>query len=311
MTVIARLSDVLLRCRFAAEYAGLRAALAAVDRIPLRAAFTIARVAADAAYVLLPRRRRLAEDNIRLARIAAAAADVRRIGRGCFRSIVWSALEVSRAEAVVGGDPAGVPMDIPDELADLLRDPKKGLIVVSGHLGNWSMVALLLSRFKPVVGMAKNMRNPWTDRLIKERSARAGLRIAPSRTNDAGRFGEVLGAGEIFYILPDQHARQRVGMTVPFFGRDVSMHRSAAMLHLATRTPLCFAYCVRTAPGRLLLKASPPFVHRATGDRERDVRAVLERFTAFLEEAIRLYPDQYVWVHRRWRRLRADALPTG
>ena len=115
-----------------------------------------------------------------------------------------------------------------------------------------------------------------------------------------GRFISVLKNGEVLALMIDQYAGQR-GMMVEFLGRPASSHTAVALLHLVTRTPLCFGYCVRTGRMSFRLKALRPINHRPTGDKQRDVKAILEKLNRELENAVRQNPEQYLWAHRRWR----------
>jgi KDO2-lipid IV(A) lauroyltransferase len=90
-------------------------------------------------------------------------------------------------------------------------------------------------------------------------------------------------------------------MAVDFFGRPAATHTTLPMLHLLSGAPLVFGYCLRTAPGRFVLRSSGLIEHRRTGDRRQDCRRILDRLHSSLEAAIRQNPDQYLWAHSRWK----------
>jgi KDO2-lipid IV(A) lauroyltransferase len=182
----------------------------------------------------------------------------------------------------------------------VLKEPGRGVILASGHLGNWEFAARLVSDFKPVVGVAREMNNPYTARLLAPHRVSDRFRTTPKHDPDPGRFLSTLKRGEMLALLVDQHAREH-GMPIDFFGMPASTVTSPALLHLVTRAPVVFGYCVRREPGRYLLAAADPVIRPPTGDKEADVRAVLRTLTAHLEDAVRRYPEQYLWAHRRWR----------
>jgi len=93
-------------------------------------------------------------------------------------------------------------------------------------------------------------------------------------------------------------------MMVDFFGVPASTHTSPALLHLVTRAPLSFGYCLRTGRMAYKMVALAPIRHEPTGNKEKDVRAVLQTIHRCLEDAIRAHPEQYLWAHRRWRKVR-------
>ena len=205
----------------------------------------------------------------------------------------------SLKSTLVLDDPERVRVRIPDDVQAVLEDPDQGLIVVSGHFGNWELAGQWLSRYKPVAGISRPMNNPRVQELALSRRPRHGFRMIPKYDSDPGRFIKLLGDGEILALLVDQHARQ--GLDVPFFGHPAKTHTTAAMLHLVTRAPLCFATCRREAPLTFDLTLSPLIEQQRSGDRNADVEAILLALNGLLEEAIRRDPEQYLWGHRRWR----------
>ena len=144
------------------------------------------------------------------------------------------------------------------------------------------------------------MNNPRVEALVGSRKPRYRFHPIPKYAADPRRFLAVLESREILALLTDQHAHSG-GMAVDFFGHPAATYTTAAMLHLVTRTPLCFAACRRVAPQRFELTASPLIEQRPSGDKKRDVHAILATLNEHLEAAIRKAPDQYLWGHRRWR----------
>ena len=191
-------------------------------------------------------------------------------------------------------------IDVAADVMEVLEDPGQGLIMASGHFGNWEIAAQYLSRFKPVAGITRAMNNPRVEELIQRRKPRYRFHPIPKYAADPRRFIKLLQDGEILALLTDQHARTG-GMAIEFFGHPASTYTTAAMLHLVARTPLCFAACRRTGPMRFELHSSPLIEHRRSGDKQADVRAILSALNHHLQAAIRRDPDQYLWGHRRWR----------
>jgi KDO2-lipid IV(A) lauroyltransferase len=286
------------------EYIGLRFGLLIIDFLPFNVTARIAGGLAALWYRLDGRRRRIALENIARSGIAADPRDAARIARGSFRHLLLVVLESLGTSRFF--DEANwrerVAVEIPEDTRALIESPEQGIILVSGHLGNWEVAAQLVSYLKPVTGITRAMNNPLAERLFRERKPRNRFTLTPKHDAKSGRLFEVLKKGDVLALLVDQHARQR-GMRIDFFGVPASTHTSHALLHLVTRTPLVFGYCVRVPPGPMTFKlvAGPPLRHTPTGDREADIRAILDALGRQLEDAIRAYPEQYLWVHRRWR----------
>ena len=291
-----------MRPRYIAEWIGLRAALFLADRLPRRAATALAAGAGSLWYALDRARRRTALENLRRSGVAPDPRAAARIARASFRHFGVLAVESLQASRCIDASNwrRHVGLDAHPAAWELLTAPGQGVILVSGHLGNWEVAAQIVSYLKPVVGVTRNMNNPYTDRLIRARKTRDRFTLTPKHDADALRFLSVLRQGSVLALLIDQYARSRA-LTLPFFGIPAATHTSPALLHLVTGAPLCFGYCLRTAPLSYRFHAAAPIRERRSGNREADVRRILERLTRELETAIRAAPEQYLWAHRRWR----------
>ncbi len=293
----------LRKIRYIGEMGLIYPALALFDALPPTASARLAAALGSLAYAADTRRRNTACENIRRSGIASDEPDVRRIAKASFRHFAGVIADSLKSDQLLagGGWRNHVRMEIAPECMSILENPAQGVILASGHLGNWEIAAQFLSTIKPVVGITRRMNNPYADDLMQKRKPRHRFRLTPKHDTDTGRFLAALKEGEALALLVDQHAPLRQGMMVDFFGTPASTHTSPALLHLITKTPLCFGYCVKTGPDAFLFKAPPPIETTRTGKRETDVRAILEALTRALEAAIRQYPEQYLWAHRRWR----------
>ncbi len=290
------------KLRHIIEYALLRPLLALIDWLSPRAAERLATVLADIYFSGAARRRGITCDNVRRSGIASSEVEVRRIAKESFRHFACLVIDSLKSDKVFTPETwqDHVEMDVDPATMELMKKPGQGIILISGHLGNWEIAAQVISYIKPVVGITRDMNNPYTDKLMKERKPRNNFKLTPKHDADMGRLLTTLKDGHVLALLIDQHAREG-GMMVDFFGIPASTHKSHAMLHLITKIPLCFGYCVKTGPMQFKFKALPPITAERTGNRNADVKAILEQLTAELEAAIRAYPEQYLWAHRRWR----------
>lgn len=284
------------------EFQLLRAALFALDRLSYEAACGVIRRMADVWWLVDWERRRVARENILASGIETDPVRARALGRRAAQHVGLVVIESLKSAEILGEERwrDHVRLDIPDDVMAALEDPTQGMILASGHFGNWEIAAQLLSHFKPVAGITTPMKNAAVEDLVRRRKPRYRFRPIPKFTGDPTRLFSVLKEGEILALLTDQHARS-LGVPVDFFGRPAQTFKTAAMLHLVTRAPLCFAACRRTAPMHFELSVSPFIQHPPTGDRQADVLAILGTVNRYLENAIREAPDQYLWGHRRWR----------
>lgn len=248
------------------------------------------------------RRRRVAVENLLAAGLATTPVEAREIARRSARHFGAVLVESLKSEEILGAERwrEAVTLEIHPEVLAALRDPRQGVLIASAHFGNWEVAAHVLSLFKPVVGAVRRGSNRYVQELLERRKPRFRFRLTDEWVGDPKRFFSVLRRGEALALLVDLDARGR-GIPVDFFGRPAATHTTLPMLHLLSRAPLAFGYCLRTGPGRFVVRSSPLLRHRATGRREDDCRAILEAIHSELEVAVRAAPEQYLWAHGRWK----------
>lgn len=291
------------RLRHLIEYAGCRIALSLLNRLSLQASERLAIAVADAWYFLNAGRRRIAIENIRNSGISDNDDVIKDIARKSFQHFAVLLVESFQSGRIFSKEnwQEKIQLEIDPGIMAMLKDQSRGMIMVSGHIGNWEIAAPLISFLKPVTAIARNMNNPYTNRLFNRIKPKNRFSLTPKHDAGAGRLLSVLKRGEILALLIDQHAREQ-GISINFFGRPASTHTSPALLHLVTDAPLCFGYCIRKGPMSYHLTLCPPITYKRTGNKDSDVRTILETLTAELENVIRKNPEQYLWGHRRWKR---------
>ena len=290
------------KIRHLSEYVLTRLGLALIDSLSAPNALSLATRLARTWYALDKNRRQISIANILKSKITSDHDEAVAIARDSFGHFAQVVVESLKSSDFLPENKwrDRVELDFPSELMDDLKNRERGIILASGHFGSWELAAQLLSRFKPVVGITRRLNNPYTDRLMQKRKPSDGFRLTPKRSDDSSRFLATLKRGEVLAFMIDQHARNR-GMMVDFFGTPASTHTAIALLHLVTRAPLYFGFCLRTSPMTFKVKAVGPILQQPSGNRSSDIRKVLERLNMELENAIRANPGQYLWAHRRWR----------
>jgi len=284
------------------EYLLARIGVAVVDAVPPGIALSMARGVGNLAYLLLGRRRRIAIENIRRSGIATDPAEVRRIARASLQHFAMVGVEalIASRRIVPENLDQHAEIIVPPATARLLDDPSQGLLLVTGHLGNWEVVGHIVSFRKHLVAVARRMDNPLFSRLLERRNSRRNIEIVSKHALDRMSLLRALRRGSSLGLISDQHASSH-WVDVPFFGIPARTVSSPARLHLATRCPLICGYGVRVGPMKFKLVYSEPLEFEPSGNREQDVFQITDSINRRLEEFIRLYPEQYLWSHRRWR----------
>ncbi len=177
---------------------------------------------------------------------------------------------------------------------------KEGCVVASGHMGDWETGAVLLTwaGFGPLYVVSKPPKNRWLSVHAQRLRESRGLRLIPRR--GALEFvPAIVRAGGTVAMLLDQRARMKP-VLAPFFGREAKCDRSASVLVRRLRAPLVFAACYRTADPRRYRLVVPRVVRpeELQGLSAEEVAALVNRE---LEKLILAAPEQYFWLHDRWR----------
>jgi Kdo2-lipid IVA lauroyltransferase/acyltransferase len=191
-------------------------------------------------------------------------------------------------------------VDFRNEDIDYLRKlmaEGKGAIFASAHMGNWEMLADFGARLGLKMSVLyKPSTNPYFNRLWTELRGRNRLiDITASLSPVTAR----LKAGEAISLLFDENARSR-GIEIPFFGRPASTYKGPAFFGLRTGAPILCLYFIRQPDGRHRFIIERTIRPRRSGDLEADLGGIMAEMNRSLEKIIRLYPDQWNWVYKRW-----------
>jgi Kdo2-lipid IVA lauroyltransferase/acyltransferase len=292
-----------------AEFTALRAVVGALGALEWRQAGNIGARIGSLGYRPLGIRRRVVERQIAAAFPGLDDADVRRIARGAYEHLGRASIET----AMLARLEANAVLDLFDgadgwSVVEQALGLGRGLIFVTGHLGNWELGgAYLAARGVPLDVIARRMSNPLFDRYLTETRSRIGM-VVVHDADAVRRTPRSLRDNRAVAFLADQGVLGLASTFVPFFGRPAKTPRGPAVFALRLGVPVVFGVAVRQPSGKYRIAFEPVEVED-TGDRDRDVDAIVARYTAALERWVRRYPDQYFWHHRRWRRQPPDTPP--
>jgi Kdo2-lipid IVA lauroyltransferase/acyltransferase len=286
------------------EYAIAVAALKSLEWAPLPLAARTAEAYARLLDRALPRLRRVAETNLSFALPELNAARRAEIVDGVFRSIGRVLLTFARFPSINRAN-AGQWIRCEGEgyVEEAFRRGR-GVLFATAHMGNWELSAFAHALFRaPMNVVVRPLDNPYIDRLVERRRALSGNR--PIFKKDFARaILKALAANEAVGILMDQNAAADTGVFVDFFGVPACAGVGLAKLAAHSDTAVIPGFALWSEQEqRFVLRFYPPV--EITGDAERDTRAI----HAQLEEVVRAYPDQWLWIHRRWKTRPAGAAP--
>jgi KDO2-lipid IV(A) lauroyltransferase len=272
-----------------------------VGRLPLGLAQRLGAGLGRVAYWILRGRRQVALDNLALVygdTLPPAARAT--LARRSFEHLGMTAMECCR---LFFGPADRLLTRVRGRGTEYLGEAMargRGIFFLTGHFGNWELLAAThgLAGFGLSV-VVRPLDNPYLDSVIARARQRSGLRAISKREAVQG-VREALARGECIGILLDQDAG-RDGVFVPFLGRPASTSRALAVLALKTRAPVVPAFIHRLPDGGHELVLDPEIPLAITGDLDHDIDVNTARFTEAIERHVRAHPEQWFWVHRRWK----------
>lgn len=255
---------------------------------------------ARALFPLFRKRRRIAVENILKAGITSDPREADRIARASWGHLAGHVCEALRVPHVVTRENWRDHLDVsegdPETVRLLLEETDRPILLVSAHHGVWEAATNVLSFARPMIAVARVMNNRLVARWMKKHHFRGPVTIVDKNhgfTPDVLRQWAAERAA--MTILMDQHTAK--GLPLTFLGRPAKTFTSATRLAMRTGHPIVVGSFVRVAPYRYRLVGGAPLVFAKDGDKAACTQLLNDRLGA----AIRAYPEQYLWAHRRWR----------
>jgi len=256
-------------------------------------------------YQLLPLRRQVVLDNLRRVYDTVDAGEIERLAQAHYGHLgrllwefVWfpwlprqrrlAMVRVENVDALLAAHAQG-----------------KGVLILTGHFGNFEVAtAAGLAQFPQAQGRFHFVRRPirpeWLDRLVTRRFRKAGFGVLPKR-GGLEAILDRLGAGDLVVFPFDQHASRKDGVLVEFFGHPAGTFRSLAVIALSTGAPVLPASSWREPGGQHVLRFEAPLAPIEHPDANEAIRLNTRAYNRALERMIVRHPEQWWWVHRRWK----------
>lgn len=285
-----------------ALFLGLRTFLGVGGRLPLRLTRAIGPQLSAVAFKLSPRSRQRMDSHLEIA-FPELDQDRRDALRGgCVRHFGLMLAEVAWLwRARPSGIEALCEVEGLEYVHDAL-DQGRGAMFSTGHCGNWELLSARLPIADvPLITAVRKLDNPRLDNLVTTLRTRFGTEIVPRGPAAGRRLARALGRNGVAALLIDQDIKDVPGVFVPFFGRPAWTPSGAALLAIRMRFPMFPGFIHRRADGTHKCVVHPPLPMPTDGTLEDKVEELTAAATAAIERQIRSHPEQWVWMHRRWR----------
>lgn len=173
------------------------------------------------------------------------------------------------------------------------------LLLITGHFGNWELAGYSLGMFGVTIhAIARPLDNPYLDALMRRFRENTGQKVL-AKHGDFGNMERILREGGALATVADQDAGQR-GVFVEFFGRPASTHKAVALMAIEHNVLMVVAGA-RKADGMYHMDIADVIAPEEYAGHPGAVKLITQRFTRALETLVRKAPEQYFWVHRRWK----------
>jgi KDO2-lipid IV(A) lauroyltransferase len=289
-----------------AEYAAARLTLGVLSVLPLRAALWVGESVGKLAYSSLGKLRRVGMRNLELAFPEKSVDEREAILRSAFQNLGRVMAIVSRFGELTASNLTDLIVYEPTpEFAAAYHQTVaegRGRIILGGHMGNWELQAFSYPVFlEPLSFLARRMDNPKIDEMVMAIRTRLGNRQI-DKINSASPILRTLRGGGAVGVLADVNSHPKEGVFVPFFGIPACTASGVAMLAIRANAVIVPMFAIwDEGRGKYFIDHDDIIEPVNTGDRKHDIEQTTALYVAATERVIRAYPDQWLWIHRRWK----------
>lgn len=275
------------------------AGLALARVVPFRAARFLCGLLGDLFWCAVPRRRNLALANVGAAfagRMSAGA--IRRVARTSCQSVFLTAFEALQSSRLPSCAGAG-NFEALIRKAAKIHEESRGCIFVTPHLGNWELLPRISALAGiPLVIVARPLGNPYLEKLLYRSRIASGHLVIPKK-NAFFVLQRTLQRGTSLGLLTDQSTMK--GLSVDFFGRKATTTPVPALLAVTKNRPVVVVACCRTGSLSYEGFVSDPIWPEAGRSEKEELFRITREMNAAMEAIIGRYPEQYLWMHDRWK----------
>ncbi len=285
-----------------AEYVVIRLVVGLIRHLPRFAARNLGAVVGMVMMRLGTRLRNVALTNLQLAFPHLSSKDIRKIAVDEYRHLGWLLAEFCKMPLyTVNSASRFIRYEGLDHYLNA-RDKDQGVLILTGHLGAWELSSFFHSLMGYPMGLLiRRLDNPLIDRFVNRVRCLHGNRVIHKDDFARGLLAS-MRAGETVGILMDTNMTPPQGVFVPFFDRLACTASGLARVAQKTGAAVLPGFLLwQVSERKYVLHFGEELTLHRTGDLEADTLANTAMFTAVLEEYIRRYPDQWLWMHRRWK----------
>jgi Kdo2-lipid IVA lauroyltransferase/acyltransferase len=285
------------------QYLGLRLLSMVLHCFPVRANMCTARLLGDLMYRVDRKHRERALTNLRRSFPEMTEAQRQDLARRSMQQLLMLGVEVLFTTRLIHIDTWTRHIELHNfrEVVRLMMTRNQGLILLTGHYGNWEILGYVLATLGfDTTSVARPLDNPYVNQWLLGVRERQGQRIIDKK-GATGEVTELLGRGGAVGFIADQNAGSK-GIFVDFFGRKASTYKSIALLAMQYEVPVVIGYARRISDRFQFRVGVQDIIYPEDWkDEDNPLYYITQRYTKGIEDLVRADPGQYLWVHRRWK----------
>ncbi|MFH1369272.1 MAG: lysophospholipid acyltransferase family protein [Elusimicrobiota bacterium] len=270
--------------------------------LPYKLAVMTGAILGNIAYHLVSKSRRITEDNIARSFPGKNVNEIKELAKKVFENQGKNLFELFSFPKLNASEIKNIVRIENREAIDSCFKKGKGILVASAHCGNWEMIgASFAASGMPMNAIAKRIYIEGLNDLLVSYRNKVGFKVILRSGRSAARdMLRSLRHNECLGILLDQDTAVP-GVFVDFFGRPAWTPSGLATLAFKTGASVVLVVDIRLPDERHTVKVIGPIEVKGTGDIQKDIMRLTQQITSMTEEHIREYPDQWVWMHERWK----------
>lgn len=279
--------------------------------LPLNFCLTFGKILANVAWIFLPaKRKNLARKNIR-ACLNTSDEETERIAKKSSLQFGQIFMEVMCFPKLKNQMQDHVKVTGLENLTNYINSPDRngrGAVIMTGHCDNWELMGGAFAQNGiPLVGVAKKQKSEGADKFMNEQRTLIGMHI--TYHSDVREMYKLMDAGHFIGLIMDQDVGRHDGVPVKFFNRVTNYVTGAASMSRFKKIPIFPAFMHKNPDDTHTLEIFPPIYTERTKDKREDIRKMTQTLATLTEEHIKKYPDEWFWLHDRWKSMRVEFTP--
>ncbi|MBM4166170.1 MAG: hypothetical protein FJ218_04520 [Ignavibacteria bacterium] len=287
--------------RYQLEFLGYKFLEVILNKIPISSVQVIGKICGRFFYHLLSSRKKIAEKNLQTAFPEKSKNEVRILTRCSFENIGMTIFEFLRLKKTSIEQLEKTILFDDSNFFSKIHSKKNGAVLLSGHIGNWELLAARVgvSLSHPLIVIIKTQHNEKVNKEINRIRTKFGNEVIPMEHAIKVAM-RTLNEQKVLALLSDQSAPKE-SVYVNFFGRSVATFKGPAAFCLKTRAPLFMLFCIRQKNFSYKIYYEEIEYDDLKEYTDENIQILTQRHTTILEKVIRQYPEQWLWMHRRWK----------